>query len=249
MERALSPEFALVPYMHEKSAVQPMKSGRPTLQTTSTLVADDLRRQILAGTLLGGVRVIQEDVAKRLGVSQTVVREAFKQLSTEGFLRAEPRRGVTVATLTSEDADELVRLRSLIEVQALQFAISELTDTDFSVARTILDQLEQAGSAEEVIRLNALFHGTLYSPSKRERTLALVAMLRLSFDRYFHFVCDESGQVPRSHRDHRQLLKLCEARDIDGASALLREHILRSGESLSKRLKASSATIETATLK
>jgi DNA-binding GntR family transcriptional regulator len=67
--------------------------------------------------------------------------------------------------------------------------------------------------------------------------LALVAMLRLSFDRYFHFVCDESGQVPRSHRDHRTLLKHCEARDVEAASSLLKQHILRSSETLAKRLR------------
>jgi DNA-binding GntR family transcriptional regulator len=213
------------------------KTPTAAIHSTSAVVADNLRRQILEGALPGGARVLQDEVATRMGVSQTVVREAFKQLTTEGFLRAEPRRGVTVAKLTSDDADELVRLRSVVEVQALEFAIPELSETDFAAARAVLDQLENARTADEVIRLNALFHDTLYAPSKRERTLALVAMLRLSFDRYFHFVCDESGQVPRSHRDHRQLLKLCEGRDLEGASALLRQHILRSADILGKRLK------------
>jgi DNA-binding GntR family transcriptional regulator len=228
----------LVALSDDEPSDLPVTTRAPSIQSTSVVVAETLRREILGGILPGGTRVLQDDVATRMGVSQTVVREAFKQLTTEGFLRAEPRRGVTVAPLTREDAEELVRLRSVVEVQALEFAIAQLRESDFSSARAVLDQLEAARTADEVIRLNALFHDILYSPSKRERTLALVAMLRLSFDRYFHFVCDESGQIPRSHKDHRQLLKLCEARDLEAASTLLRQHILRSAETLNKRLKA-----------
>jgi DNA-binding GntR family transcriptional regulator len=103
-------------------------------------------------------------------------------------------------------------------------------------------QLEEARSPDEVIRLNALFHDTLYAPSNRERTLGLVAMLRLGFDRYFHFACDETGYVPRTNQEHRKLLKLCESRDTKAACDLLRRHILAAGEAIAKRPKGSASS-------
>src|SRR5688572_15221384 len=85
----------------------------------STTVAEGLRSAILRGELVAGRRVLQDAVADQFGVSQSIVREAFKQLATEGFLRADPRRGVSVAELSHDDAAELIRLRCAIEVQAL----------------------------------------------------------------------------------------------------------------------------------
>jgi DNA-binding GntR family transcriptional regulator len=210
-----------------------------SLRSASALVADSLRRAIYHGEIRGGDRVMQDAVATRFGVSQTIVREAFGQLVAEGLLRSEPRRGVTVARMTPEDAEELVRLRSAVEVQALEWAIPVLSDADIQAAKRLLDQLEQADSADEVLRLNALFHDALYAPSKRERTLGLVNMLRLSFDRYFRFVYDETKHVPKSQQEHRKLLKLCEARDAKGACELLRQHIVGTGAALAKGLKTS----------
>jgi DNA-binding GntR family transcriptional regulator len=209
--------------------------------SASQAVADDLRESILRGELGGGTRVMQEEVATRLGVSQTIVREAFRELEVQGFLRAEPRRGVSVAELTLEDADELVRLRSAIEVQALAHALPRMTPEDLAAARDCLVELEAAEAPEEVIRLNAAFHDTLYRAAGLERTLALVRTLRLGFDRYFRLVSDANGHVPASQREHRQLLKLCERRDIEGAGALLHKHIVDTGKAVARRLRATRA--------
>jgi DNA-binding GntR family transcriptional regulator len=204
----------------------------------SKAVADDLRDAIMRGDLAGGARVMQDAVALRLGVSQTIVRESFKQLVAEGFLRAQPRRGVRVAELTGDEADELVRLRAANEVQALEHAMPRMTAADIAAARRCLDQLENASSSEEVIRLNAEFHDCLYRPAARERTLALVATLRMGFDRYFRLACDESGQVPKSQQEHRRLLRLCESRDLEGAIALLEKHIVGTGSAIGRRLNS-----------
>src|ERR1043165_4940142 len=78
----------------------------------SMVVADGLRGAILQGRLRDGDPVRQEDVALRYGVSQTIAREAFKQLVGEGFLVAAPRRGVRVAALSADEALEITQLRA-----------------------------------------------------------------------------------------------------------------------------------------
>src|SRR5258708_76351 len=103
-----------------------------------SLVAGSLRGEILSGKVAGGERLRQDAVEIRFGVSQQVAREAFNQLVNEGFLRSEPRRGVSVAVLTAEEASEITHLRSLIEPQALEWAIPEMESKDLEEAENLL---------------------------------------------------------------------------------------------------------------
>jgi len=101
--------------------------GRPA----SVIVAEALRREILRGAFPSGERLRQDAVATRFGISQMVLREAFKQLVSNGLLQALPKRGVRVAALSFREAEEMTKMRSLIEAQALEWAVPEMKESDF----------------------------------------------------------------------------------------------------------------------
>jgi DNA-binding GntR family transcriptional regulator len=166
-----------------------------------------------------------------------VVREAFKQLVNEGFLHAEPRRGVRVAALSVREAEEMTQLRCLLETQALEWAIPEMKEADLKNAERILDDLDKAKSTDNIFSLNARFHETLYAPAGRERTLSLVATLRFNFERYLRFTWEETSHLARSQREHREILKCCRDRAAEKACVLLRKHILGTGTLLVQRLE------------
>ena len=224
MSQSLLPEFP-----QDETA-----TGRPA----AAVVADTLRVAILHGTVAGGERLRQDAIAARFGVSQMIAREAFRQLVTEGFLRSEPRRGVSVAPLSADEAWETTQLRSLVEAQALEWAIPALQAPDFAAAERIVRELDRARSTDRIIALNAAFHATLYAPSRRDRTLALVATLRLGFERYLRYAWEETPHLIRSQSEHRELLALCRARDIPGACGVLKQHIVATGSILVARLRA-----------
>jgi DNA-binding GntR family transcriptional regulator len=203
----------------------------------SVVVADALRERILRGALPGGERLRQDAIASRFGVSQMIVREAFKQLVTEGFVKAEPRRGVSVATMTADEALEVTQLRSLIEAKALEWAIPQISKADLERAARILAQLDKAKSTDRIISLNAQFHETLYTPARKERTLSMIASLRLNFERYLRFTWEETHYLDQSQKEHREILDLCMARDSEGACALLKRHIQGTGALMVERLK------------
>jgi DNA-binding GntR family transcriptional regulator len=206
-------------------------------RSASVVVADALRERILRGSLLGGERLRQDAIASRFGVSQMIVREAFKQLVTEGFVKAEPRRGVSVATMTADEALEVTQLRSLIEAKALEWAIPQISKADLERAARVLAQLDQAKSTDRIISLNAQFHETLYTPARKERTLSMIASLRLNFERYLRFTWEETHYLDQSQKEHREILDLCMARDSEGACALLKRHIQGTGALMVERLK------------
>jgi DNA-binding GntR family transcriptional regulator len=219
------------------SALEELPDEAAGNRSASVVVAAALRERILRGALPGGERLRQDAIASRFGVSQMIVREAFKQLVTEGFVKAEPRRGVSVARMTADEALEVTQLRSLIEAKALEWAIPQISKADLERAARILAQLDKAKSTDRIISLNAQFHETLYTPARKERTLSMIATLRLNFERYLRFTWEETHYLDQSQKEHREILDLCMARDSEGACALLKRHILGTGTLLVERLK------------
>jgi len=215
-------------------------------RSAATVVADALRNGILQQRLHGGDRLTQDAVATRFSVSQMIVREAFKQLVTEGFLKAEPRRGVSVALLTAAEAAEITQLRSLVEAQALEWAIPRMAKTDLDGAGRLLAELDTAKSTDRIIALNARFHEALYAPAGTARTLAMIATLRLTFERYLRFTWEETRHLEQSQREHWQILDLCKARDIDRACDSLKRHLAATGDVLVRCLRARDAASRSA---
>lgn len=207
--------------------------GRPA----SVVVTEALRVAILRGALPPGERLHQDTVATRFGVSQMVVREAFKQLVNEGFLHAEPRRGVSVAGLSVREVEETTQLRGMLEAQALEWAIPEMKESDLNAAEYILDELDRAETSDDAISLDTRFHEALYAPAQRERTLSIIATLRSNFERYFRFAWEETSHLGHAQREHREILQCCRDRAAEKACVLLRNHILGTGPPLLQRLK------------
>src|ERR1700732_386053 len=79
------------------------------------VVATELRRRILDGTLGQGERLIEDRLAEQLGVSRNPIREALRMLEAEGFLDVTARRGCFVATLSGDQADDLFEVRLAVE--------------------------------------------------------------------------------------------------------------------------------------
>jgi DNA-binding GntR family transcriptional regulator len=206
-------------------------------RSTSMVLVDALRQEIIRGQLPPGARLRQDAVASRFGVSQTVAREAFKDLVRESLLVAEPRRGVSVALMSPLEADEMTRLRTLVESQALAWAIPNMEREDFDSAERLMQELDRSQMVDALIALNAQLHRGLYAPCRRARTLLMIETLRLGFERYLRYTWHSTSHLRQSQQEHRLLVSLCQQRDIEGACALLRQHIAATGVVLVDSLK------------
>lgn len=218
---------------------QPRAGRRPKLDhlPAYTLVADRLRGAILRGQVPEGGRLAQDRIATAYGVSQVIVREAFRDLVADGLLTTEPRRGVRVATLSAEEAEEITALRQAIEGQVLAWAIPKLTRTDIARAGAILDELDAATAVDRIIDLNRRFHAILYEPCGRARSLGMVETLRRNFARYLRFTWESTAHRPRSQSQHRQLLRLIAGGTVDPAVTHLRAHIGETGAVIAAALR------------
>ena len=89
---------------------------------------DLMRRSILDGTLSPGARIVESEIARRLGVSQAPVREAVKRLAHEGLVTVLPRRGSYVAQISVDEVDDAREVRAMLEEAAARDAVVHFDD-------------------------------------------------------------------------------------------------------------------------
>ena len=132
-----------------------------------------LRSDIMTGALLPGDQVVQETLADRYGVSRVPLREALKALETEGQVVYYPHRGYFVAELSVADLLEVYRLRATLEAVAIRDAVPTLTDDDVDALEELLEGVEAASGAGDVIALTAANRLPLRHPRRRRAAPAL----------------------------------------------------------------------------
>lgn len=189
------------------------------------MVAEVLREAILRGILVAGQQLRQDEIARELGVSHIPVREALRQLEAEGLVRLRPYRGFEVSELSVEEVEELYEIRIPLECQALKLAMPHLTEQDLERAAQILDAIDAEDEPSRWSQLNTEFHAVLYAPSRRQRLLNLIRMLRTNVDRYLRLYISVMHRKQYSQREHRKILEAIRRRDSEAAVAALEEHL------------------------
>lgn len=207
-------------------------------QTTVTLVADELRRRIMAGAIPEGQQLRQEALAADLGVSRIPVREALRQLEAEGFVSIASHRGAVVSKLSLDEIAELFELRIRLECWLLGLAVPQMRGSDLEEAEAALETMISNRKIENWGQLNWQFLAALYGPSGRTATLRILRRISENMDRYIRLqISLTSGQL-KAHREHKQLLQLCRAGNVSRAVATLEEHIVDVRDGLMRQLKA-----------
>jgi DNA-binding transcriptional regulator YhcF (GntR family) len=127
----------------------PRASRTPFLPTasaprasTSRVIADALRAAIVDGTLAPGAPLRQDAIARHFSVSAIPVREALRQLESEGWAKAAVHKGATVAPLSADEAREIYEIRSALESLALGLAIPHHTDATLAEAKRLCKAAE-----------------------------------------------------------------------------------------------------------
>ena len=175
-------------------------------------IVEELRSQILAGTLAVGEPLIERRVCEAFDVSLAPVREAFTQLIQEGFLDARPRRGVCVAPPAEGTQLQLMsRVRTELECYALDAVFAELGETPREWQR-ILDRLEkvcQRGDRGAICVEDFAYHRWIVRQTKLPGLLrtwtTATAQARFQFPQRLH----NSSGTTILHAEHDEIADLC----------------------------------------
>ena len=204
-------------------------------QTVASMTLDAIRDGILHGHYAEGKPLRQDALADELGVSRIPIREALRQLETEGLVTFNPHRGAIVSTLSLEEIEEVFDLRASIESDLLRRAIPHLTTHQLDQADEVLERYAVALRTGEVAKwgvLNWQFHASLYAPAARPVTMNIVQRLHQQSDRYLRMQLALTHGETRANEEHRAIAAAARAHDTKRACQLVRDHIAGAGRSL-----------------
>jgi len=188
---------------------------------------------ILTGEYGPEERLIEEQLAERLGVSRTPVRQALTMLEAEGLVELAPNRGATVRSFSVADVWDIYDLRAVLEGHAARRAAGRLDGDELARLRELAGEMEGlAGRFEDheeeiraLVALNQEFHGAIVEASRNKRLQRLISRtveIPLMFKAFFWYTPHE--RVISNHY-HRQILHSLEEGDADRAEIVMREHV------------------------
>ncbi|WP_245964844.1 GntR family transcriptional regulator [Trinickia dinghuensis] len=204
--------------------------------SASRMVADALRAAIVDGRLPPGAPLRQDAVAKHFSVSAIPVREALRQLESEGWTKVEMHKGATVAPLSADEAREIYEIRAALEGLALTLAMANHTDETLREVQALHEAAELERDPARYVARNEAFHMSLYAPAGRPQLLEMIEALHRRGERYLRvkFGLPEHKRV--SDHEHGQLMRMVRRKDVAAAQKLIADHLLGTGELLYRLL-------------
>ncbi|GAA5233557.1 GntR family transcriptional regulator [Verticiella sediminum] len=194
------------------------------------IVYHELRNAILNGIFTPGQVLRQEEVAQRLGVSRSPLREALPKLEAEGMVVLQPRRGYTVAALDPEEIEEAFDLRCLLETELARHSIARRTEGDIARVYGIIS--EMAGLTTKTsdadvahwFELNQKFHNALLMPAGRPHHMRALKNLRGVIEPYIRTEVRLTGDMLQAQQEHSQLAQTFVNGDVEAFVDLTRAH-------------------------
>jgi len=193
-----------------------------------------LREALRSGVYKPGDRLREEEVANRLKVSRTPVREAFGRLVSKGLVVPGQGRGLIVRRLDQAEVVELYAMREILEAAAARLAARHASEPEIEALRDIEKDFEAASDAAEMARLNRIFHESIFAASRNRYLDSALQELQDAIALLGSTTFTVDGRPSPAAAEHRALIEAMAARDGDKADALARAHI---HEALRARLK------------
>jgi len=204
------------------------------------VVFKTLRQSILRGELAPGERLMEIQLAKRLGVSRTPIREAIRKLELEGLVIMIPRKGAEVAGITEKNLRDVLEVRRSLEELAINLAcqrISEEGMEKLAAAQEAFKKALETSDMLEIARADEAFHDVIYAGTGNDRLVQILNNLREQMYRYRLEYIKDTGKRQLLLVEHDNILKAVKSRNIEAAREAIREHIDNQEITISRNLK------------
>lgn len=211
----------------------------PEEKTQREVIAEALREEIVHGVIPPRTRLHEVEISERFKTSRTPVREALRQLESEGFIAIRPRRGAVVTPVTSQDVEEFYELKSVLEGYAARKATDRLTDEQINRMERLnekLDALRQEGDLLAMVEVHNRFHEVFTQACGNERISNLLKGLVKEYQR-LRISLSHTDAIQDSIAQHREIVAAFRARDPELVEELVRKNSLAGSMALIDRLK------------
>jgi DNA-binding GntR family transcriptional regulator len=182
--------------------------------------------EIEHGRIAPGSRLTEAELAERLSISRTPVREALKRLEAQGLATHEPGRGMVVSLLDHDQLRELYDMREVLEGAAARHAAANASDAEIALIGEMAEnEARLRGTAAAHAAANANFHRQIFRASRNRYLAQHLGQMRVSLTLLPHTTLAEPGRRKQAAAEHRAIAAAIADRDLDRAEALAREHI------------------------
>lgn len=207
-------------------------------QTLRERIADTLRDAIIHGRVKPGEKISEPELAAKFGISRTPIREALRQLETEGFLDVSPRKGARIASITERDVSDFYELKSVLEGYAARLATPLISDKGIDKMESINDQMERLCSEKDwkqVFKLHNEFHDIFLRACGNEQLYQTITGLVKKFQR-FRILLAMDGKTEGSIHQHRAIVVAFKKRDAALAEKLTADNAMFGKETIIKEV-------------
>ena len=193
-------------------------------------IVDFIKDAIVTGKLKPGERVPEQDIAESFGISRTPIREAFRQLESEGFITVTPRKGAVVSPITDKDVSEFYAIKSLLEGYAARTACSKLTPRDIKRLETLNENMvkcAERGDFKGFFKLDNQFHDTFIKACGNDKLFNLIHHLVQQFERFRITALSLPGRMQESLKQHSQIVEGFKTKNVKMVETLVRDNAER----------------------
>ena len=184
-----------------------------------------LLQEIGAGMLNAGDRIRETELAERLGVSRTPVREAIRQLEADGIITHVPRQGASIRVLGYAEVMELYEVRSVLEGTAARLAARSASDIEIDELEVLNHRLSALDDSPEAVLLNRQFHASVLDAAKNRFLTGSVHALQKTLLILGPTTLTDADRAKKAVEEHFGVLEAMRARDGSLAEAAMRAHI------------------------
>lgn len=192
------------------------------------VVFNTLREAILKGELAPGERLMEIQLAERLGVSRTPIREAIRKLELEGLVLMIPRKGAEVAKISEKSLRDVLEVRRSLEELAIELACQRMDEEEIArLGRTQREFAEaiENGDAMRIAESDEAYHNIIYQGTGNVRLVQILNNLREQMYRYRLEYIKDSDKRQVLLVEHEQILKALRLHHVQEAKEAMREHI------------------------
>jgi len=204
------------------------------------IIFNTLREAIIVGELKPGERLMEVQLAEKMGVSRTPVREAIRKLELEGLVEMLPRKGARVANLSEKDIMDVLEVRSTLDGLASSLSAMRITDDEIKELKHILAQFItciEKNNLQGSIKKDVEFHDVIYCSSRNDKLIQISNNLREQVQRYRVIYMKDYSSSKELVKEHTEICDAIARRDPEAAMKFAQIHIKKQEESIIRSVK------------
>lgn len=208
------------------------------------VIFNTLREAIIVGELKPGERLMEVQLAEKMGVSRTPVREAIRKLELEGLVEMLPRKGAHVADLSVKDIMDVLEVRSTLDGLASSLSATRITEDEVKELKHVQGQFinyVEKDNLQGSIKKDVEFHDIIYRSSRNDKLIQITSNLREQIQRFRVIYIKDYSSTRELIREHAEIVDAIAGRDPEAAQRAAQKHIKNQEDAIIKAIKANSA--------